>query len=204
MATSIYGPLKDHYLQRMKQTIDNALEEYPRTFALRVDLRLPDGINCNEDATIITRFITSVKAQVRADLYRKKKAGKRTYPCRVRYIWVREFGQKGKKHYHVLFLLNKDAYAYPGDYKNLAAEELKLYGGISWMIADGWMRALKRSDKKYHRMVYLPKRGYYHLNRKNGETDPEYQDLLSRVSYMAKEFSKDNSDGQRNFGCSQY
>lgn len=201
--TANYGPLISHYVQRFKQTIDNALKEYPRVFALRVDLRLPDNEDQsdNEDSTLITRFITSMKAQIRADLYRKKQAGKRTYPCRVRYIWVREFNMEEKKHYHVLLLLNKDAYAYPGNYRQLGSDVNM--GGFISMVNKAWLRTLKRSDKKYHTLTYVPKNAFYHLNRKNGETHHEYLDLIGRVNYMAKERSKSNADGQRCFGCSQ-
>ncbi|MCU6209280.1 inovirus Gp2 family protein, partial [Enterobacter cloacae] len=32
----------------------------------------------------------------------------------------------------------------------------------------------------------------------------QYTEITNRVNYLAKEHSKDNTDGQRNFGCSQF
>ncbi|EOK4231882.1 TPA: inovirus-type Gp2 protein [Escherichia coli] len=32
----------------------------------------------------------------------------------------------------------------------------------------------------------------------------DYATIMNRLSYLAKEYSKDYSDGKRNFGCSQY
>ncbi|HHI2451577.1 TPA: inovirus-type Gp2 protein [Escherichia coli] len=32
----------------------------------------------------------------------------------------------------------------------------------------------------------------------------DYATIMNRLSYLAKEYSKDYSYGKRNFGCSQY
>ncbi|PHI31262.1 YagK/YfjJ domain-containing protein [Budvicia aquatica] len=46
----------------------------------------------------------------------------------------REFTRKGKKHYHVLLLLNKNAYDHPGDDK-------KTEGNLASMISASWCSA---------------------------------------------------------------
>ncbi|MBD8198655.1 inovirus Gp2 family protein [Pantoea agglomerans] len=143
----------------------------------------------------------SLKERIEADLKRKKKAGKRTYPCRLRYVWVREFGLEGKKHYHALLLLNKDAYFHPGDYN-------KESGTLASLIAGAWVSSLRLSYPADRGLVHFPTNGFYHLNSK-GEKElitsinTKMDTLKFRTAYMAKVKSKSNEDGERNFGCSQ-
>ncbi|WP_158708193.1 YagK/YfjJ domain-containing protein, partial [Escherichia coli] len=60
---------------------------------------------------VITRFIASLKAQIAAYLQRRRRDGKRVYPCKLRYAWVREFGElNGNKHYHMLLLVNREVF----------------------------------------------------------------------------------------------
>ncbi|WP_315971142.1 inovirus-type Gp2 protein [Serratia nematodiphila] len=46
--------------------------------------------------------------------------------------------------------------------------------------------------------------GNIHLNKARNSFEGDYADAMNWISYLAKEYSKDNTDGQRNFGCSQY
>ncbi len=47
---------------------------------------------------------------------RKQKENKRIHNSTLRYVWVRVFSQTDKCHFHVLLLINKDAYYHLGDY----------------------------------------------------------------------------------------
>lgn len=196
---SSYGPLNQQSVKRISETLGKALQEYPRTLVVRVDLRLPDAQVY--DSTLITRFLVSVKTQVKADLDRKKRANIRIHPCHVRYIWAREFGQHSKKHYHVVLLLNKDAYAYTGSYQSE-------HHNLAYMIQEAWGRALNTGRtpdyRSYYSLVEFPTNPYYHLNTRKDGFNCDYQIVMNRVLYLAKIFSKDCSDGQRNFGYSQY
>ncbi|PHI30137.1 inovirus Gp2 family protein [Budvicia aquatica] len=191
-----YGPLNPDYLNRMTKTIQAALKEHPRTFALRVDLRLPDDILARTDPALISRFMDSLKAKLKADLAKKESEGKRVHPSTLRYVWVREFNeQEDKKHYHVLLLLNKDAYAFLGDYRQQT-------GNLAALITQAWLSALGINDERYQSLTYFPKNPCYYLNIKMLDTDGVYAKLMTRVSYLAKERSKISADGERNFGCS--
>ena len=58
------GPFIKQYLNRLQQTMQCALAQYPRVFAFRVDLRLPMGIQPPDYAytnEVIERFIGSFK-----------------------------------------------------------------------------------------------------------------------------------------------
>lgn len=205
--TGSYGSLNQNYVKRIHETINKSLQEYPRTLLLRVDLRLPEmhSMNYNTDSTLITRFIVSLKSQIEADLLKKQNAGKRVHPCRLRHIWTREFNHEGRKHYHVVLLFNKDTYAYPGNYTPTDGEYSQ---SLALMIMKAWVRALNLSSamnyQQYYALVEFPVNCYYHLNVNSDNYNTQSNAVVVRVNYLAKEYSKDSSDGQRNFGCSQY
>lgn len=205
--TNSYGTLNQNYVKRIQDTLTKALAEYPRVMVLRVDLRLPEiesGLY-HSDSGLVTRFIVSLKAQIEADLLKKQHAGKRIHPCRVRHIWAREFNEYGKKHYHVALLFNREAYAFPGTYTTIDGEYTH---NLAMMIMEAWVRALGLNTavnhQQYYPLVEFPANGYYHLSKNHNSFTTQLSTVTGRVNYMAKEYSKDNSDGQRNFGCSQY
>lgn len=199
-----------YYVKRINETIDKALNQYPRVLAVRFDLRFPDEENRLDCPTryydapdVISRAFDSVKSQIKEDIKRKVKAGKRTLTCDVRYIWARELNQEGTKHhYHIILLLNKDAYSWPGKRQtDMSFNYLSIYQ----IVVNAWIRAIKRDDheKDHHGLIHLPVKGFYTLNRNKPNFKNDYEELTERAIYLAKEYSKDYSDGRRNFYCSQ-
>ncbi|MBW5980028.1 hypothetical protein CF033_24180 [Klebsiella michiganensis] len=205
--SSSYGPLNNHSVKRIKETLGKALQEYPRTLVLRVDLRLPDSDFSfySDDSTLMTRFIVSLKAQISADLRRKEKAGHRVHHCRVRFVWAREFCEGYKKHYHLVLLFNKDTYAYPGTYFK---KEGEYKHNLSLMIMEAWGRTLNKvlpdNSELFYPLVEFPDNGYYHLNVNSESFDSDLRGVIARASYLAKIYSKDYTDGKRCFSCSQF
>lgn len=199
-----------YYVKRINETIDKALNQYPRVMAVRFDLRFPDEEDRQDCPTryydapdVISNFIASVKSQIEEDIKRKRKAGKTTLSCKVRFVWVRELNQdESKHHYHVLLLLNKDAYPWPG--KRQTEPRFNFYG-IFKIVINAWIRAIKRDnhEKSHHGLIHIPVSGYYSLNRNKPHFETDCEALTERAMYLAKEFSKDHSDGRRNLGCSQ-
>ncbi|MFS7309335.1 inovirus Gp2 family protein [Rahnella inusitata] len=194
----------------MSETVDKALADYPRVMAVRFDLRFPDEEDRMDCPTryydapdVISNFIASVKSQIKEDVKRKRKAGKTTLTCKVRFVWVRELNHdETKHHYHVLLLLNKDAYPWPG---KIQTEPMFNFYSIYQIVINAWIRAIKRDDheKNHHGLIHLPIRGFYSLNRNKPHFETDCQALTQRAMYLAKEFSKDHSDSRRNLGCSQ-
>ncbi|MDT9877383.1 inovirus Gp2 family protein [Enterobacter cloacae] len=202
-----YGPSNPRYLRRIRETLDKALNQHPRTLLLRFDLRLPtkDNLVYRDDPGLIKRFMGSLQAQIVADLRSKSRAGKRVHPTNVRYIWCREFDrQQLQPHYHVALMLNKDAYAYPGCYKPTNGEYIHC---LAVMIMEAWGRVLNLHAggdyRPFYPLVEFPENGYYHLETHHPDFNRQYGEAIARVDYLAKEYSKNNDDGLRNFGCSQ-
>ncbi|VXC73267.1 Prophage protein [Enterobacterales bacterium 8AC] len=199
------GPINQQNNRRIKETLDKALKEHPRTLVLRIDLYLPDT-TYNEDSTQITRFIASLNAQIDADIQKRSNTGVRVHPCTLRFVWAREFHQDGRKHYHVALFVNKDTYAYPGTFHPDDKGEYR--HNLSLMIMEAWVRTLKlhkeKEHQKHYTLINFTDNCYSHLNKSLISFITGYPQVLDRLSYLVKEYSKDYSDGQRNFGCSQY
>lgn len=139
---SPFGLSNQHHMDRIRETLDKSLQEYPRTFVLNLILRLPDENyeHYKADPKLITRFIESLKSQIEHTQKRKAAEGKRIRSCNVRYAWSREFGEeKGKKHYHVALMLNNDVYCNAGTYYPI--QGLYIHN-LALMIMEAWVRTL--------------------------------------------------------------
>lgn len=187
--SNTYNP---YWQQRITETFHSALNAYTRVLALRVDLRLPDTPAAS-DAAVISRFTDSLKARINAYQHRKSRAGKRIWPTTLRFIWAREFGlNNGKKHYHVILLLNRDTWCGPGDYNNPAS--------LAGMIKQAWCSALKVDAQAHAVLARFPDNPVCWLTRGD---EGALQQALKRAFYLAKEYTKMTGEGERNFGCSR-
>ncbi len=140
-----YNPF---WQQRIRETVRHALNVHPRLTALRVDLRFPD-VPAATDAAVISRFINALKARIDAYQKRKHREGKRVHPTTLHYVWAREFGEcKGKKHYHLMLLVNRDTWCRAGDYR--APESL------AGMIKQAWCSALGVDVGCHATLVHFP------------------------------------------------
>ncbi len=206
-----HGSLNQNYVDRIIDTINFSLSEYPRTMAIRVDLRLPyipepsnhmdadmpvNFLSINRK--VVSRFFASLQAQIKHDLDCKKKEGKRVHECSVRYAWVMECSMEHKWHYHVLLLLNKDTYAHIGNYNNVNVQS-----NLISKIRKAWASALNGSYESCVNLVHIPENPIYYLNVNDCSYNCTYTDLIYRCSYMAKDKTKPYGNGYRCFGCSQ-
>jgi hypothetical protein len=193
------GVLNPDHLKRLEELLEYATKEYARVLAFMVGLNLPmTGSHCGDDPAVITRFVLSVNAQCKAYMKRRKKAGKRIYPCKLFYAWAREFGDwNGNKHYHVMMLVNREVFRKTMlDFRN----EGERRGLLARIIYRAWFRALRYQGTK--RVPVRMPTTVYELNR-NSFDRQYYKTALGHFSYLAKEYTKLSGDGYRNFGCSQ-
>ncbi|WP_139496848.1 inovirus Gp2 family protein [Escherichia coli] len=184
-----YNPF---WQQRIRETVRHALNVHPRLTALRVDLRFPD-VPAATDAAVISRFINALKARIDAYQKRKHREGKRVHPTTLHYVWAREFGEcKGKKHYHLMLLVNRDTWCRAGDYRDP--------GSLAGMIEQAWCSALGVDAGCHATLVHFPAWPAVWLARND---DTGFQQVLERADYLAKEHTKAHCTGERNFGCSR-
>jgi hypothetical protein len=193
------GPFIRDYLTVLKHTIELAMAQYPRVLAFRVDLRLPQGIELPDYAytnLVISRFFESFTKKIQ---YHQERVGERGYArgCKVRYVWSREIGQGGKQHYHLLILLNRDAYYTVG---RLGSERVNMISRIE----ESWAGALGVAVGQAEGLVHIPKHAEYRVDRhvRRGDLD-ELSELFHRASYLCKVATKSFGNRQRGFGASK-
>lgn len=188
--------LNADYQQAFYDVIRNAVEEFPRTLALRVDLRFPQEYRYELSNKNITRFIESLKSKLKADCQRKNRRWRRNRVNRLRYVWVREIGERNnRKHYHLLLLLNKDFYHGTGRYD---ADD-----SLAALIQQAWCSALGLEPEQYPALVNMTRNGCYYLNRKSPNYMRHVIELLKRMEYLAKDHTKCYDDGYRSIGMSR-
>jgi len=189
------GPLIVEYLDATREVMEEALSDYARVFAFRVDLRVPASYECELDTNVITRFISSLKAKITADYYKKKRKNGRCHPCALRYVRVKEQRSGQTAHYHVALFLNNDRFCAVGNYgadsENLASR-----------IKEAWASALGIDKEDVGGSVHFPKNSWYLLDRVSGAQGSEFGKAFYRLSYLAKEDTKGFGDGSKWFGRS--
>lgn len=191
------GSLISEYLDRAYNTIQKALDHYPRVFAIRFDLRYPTDITLpGEQLTnqAIERFVASLKAKIKHNRTTALKLNERIHDTVVRYIWVREYSNNGKPHYHFLLLLNRDAFHTLGNFNSGNENMFR-------RIVSAWASALHLTYEQAKGLIHVPDNPVYHVTRNN--EDSSFSDLFYRVSYFCKVATKRYSDGEHSFGCSQ-
>ncbi|MDE8754074.1 inovirus Gp2 family protein [Pectobacterium polaris] len=200
-----HGPLNNHYIEKMKTVIGNAVQDHHRTMAVVMLLRLPDHVNdigdipamFNYSQGIMSRFIESLNAKIASLMSKKKKQNIRTHPCHLRYSWVREYCQNGKPHYHAVIYVNKDSFHSLGDY-------MQISDNLGSLIREAWLSALNLiGHNEYLSLVHFPETPLYYLNVNESQYTQVFNGLMYRLSYFAKDKSKSYCKEQRSFGCSQ-
>ncbi|MEP9320348.1 inovirus Gp2 family protein [Pseudomonas sp. LABIM340] len=190
------GPFIEQYLSRLHNTIERSLRQYARVFALRVDLRLPLGVELPDYAytnEIISRFLESFKAKIEHDRRRARTRYRYAHDSRVRYVWAREESRGERPHYHLLILLNGDAYFTVG--KKTSSEQ-----NIFHRLQEAWASALGLAVEEVSGLVEIPRAAGYLVSRVD---EGELANLFHRASYLCKAATKSYGDGQHGFGCSR-
>ena len=191
------GPFIHEHLAKLKLTIDRALGQYPRVFAFRCDLRFPAHRQFAEQFssnTVIGDFLESFKTQIEGNRNAAAQLNKHAHTCEVRYVWAREQGEgSGVHHYHLLMLLNQDAFHTIG---RLSSTNINIFHRLE----QAWAHALGLSMQEVRGLVEVPDNAGYHVQRNNPKTQAE---LFHRASYICKTATKPLGNGYHVFGSSR-
>jgi glycosyltransferase involved in cell wall biosynthesis len=190
------GPFVAEYLGTLKQTIDLALAQYPKVLAFRADLTFPQTVDLNHyfhNNQVLSRFLESFKAKVEHNRAQARRVDPYAYDSKVRYVWAREFGQQGNPHYHLLFLLNQDAFYTVG---RLVSSNPNMISRMQ----EAWASALAVPLEMASSRVHISDEATYRLQR--GDLS-EYSRLFRRASYLCKSSTKFFEDGSHGFGSSR-
>lgn len=194
------GPFIQEYLEALNRTIACALDQYPRIIAFRVDLRLPRLLGIPDDALsnrVISRFIESFKAKIEHNRDKAREQNKYAHDCRVRYVWARERSEGGRQHYHLLILLNRDAYYTVGRLQPQRPNMIT-------RMQEAWASALKCEVEQVRGLVHIPSNAEYRVDREVRPGNVDYlPDLFHRASYLCKAATKRYGEGAHGFGFSR-
>lgn len=204
MTSSKFGPLNSYYMNRITEISDKAIEAHARTSVFTFVLRLPeyrdtgDSIACNPNlrAGLMERFTGALRARIDAHQERRQREGYQVYPTGLRYVWVREVGESGKSHYHVSVFVNKDTFNTLGDYS-------RRDNNLGSYISEAWLSALGLLDMpEYRTLVSFTNTPHYLERLRQDRFQQQRRELLSHLSYFAKERTKAYSKEERSFGGS--
>ncbi|WP_263258977.1 inovirus Gp2 family protein [Pseudomonas oryzihabitans] len=190
------GPFIREYLSSLKRTIERALEQYPRILGFRIDLRLPCGIDLQAHVftnQVISKFIESFKAKIEHNRLMAREHNPYAHNCKVRYVWAREKGKSGRPHYHLLILVNRDAFHTLG---KLQSENINMISRVQ----EAWASALGLEVDQIAGLVEIPNNPKYKVNRGD---EMALSALFHRASYLCKAASKNYGQGYHGFGCSR-
>ena len=189
------GPLVSEYLGSLKTVIDLSLQHYGRIFAFRLDLRFPIGMHQShaDNNLVLERFIASFKAKIRHNRNKAQEANRYAHDTIVRYAWCRELGQHGIPHYHLVVLLNNDAFCTLGKFE---MDRDNLFNRVH----EAWASALGLTVADVIGLVEFPENPFYRLQR----TDPNsVAEFFYRASYLCKAETKHFGNGVHGFGASR-
>jgi len=190
------GPFIREHLERLHSTMQRTLDQYPRVFAFRVDLKLPlSGMLPSYAFTneLISRFLESFKAKIEHSRSMARRNNRYAHGCRVRYVWTRELATEGRPHYHLVILLNKDAYNALGYY---ASEGKNVFSRLE----EAWASALRLPRDAVAGLVHIPDNATYYITRDSWQSQA---DFFHRASYLCKAATKEYGDRQHSFGASR-
>lgn len=191
------GPFIFEYLEKLHLTITRALNQYPRLFAIRFDLRYLDSTVDSDGiygGATIERFVDSLKAKIKHDRKRAARNSARIHDTVVRYAWAKEYGGTGRPHYHFLLLLNLDAYHTLG---NFTSGQENLY----CRIQSAWASALGICWDESLGLVHIPDSSTYRVKRDNQHYI--LGELFKRASYLCKIETKRLANQEHSFGSSR-
>lgn len=190
------GPLIVEYLDPIFTVIHRALNDHPRTLVVRIDLLFPRFYKCDDDNSVITRFIEKLRYCINADCRQRRANGARVHDTRLRYIWCREETDESDGHYHMLLFVNRDTYFQLGNPDSFDK-------GLAGMINTAWASALKLDHWNAIGTVNFPENLLYHLQERSPDFAQVFQDVFNRASYLAKAKTKTYGNRYRSFGVSQ-
>ncbi|MYM88440.1 inovirus-type Gp2 protein [Rugamonas sp. FT82W] len=190
------GPFIVENLRTLHRTTTRATSQYREVFAFRFDLRLPMWLKykpLSYQNEVIRLFIESFKAKIKHNRRKALRENPKAHDSVVRFVWAREFGHRGRPHYHFAIFLNKDAFCALG----------RFAPGIDNMynrLHGAWASALDLPLDDVIGLVHLPENAGYVIHRDDQDS---FDKFFYRASYLCKSATKAYGDGGHGFGASR-
>ena len=185
----IHEGMVEEYLAKLHKTIENALDQHSKVFAIRIDLNFPIGTPPEVVCGAIKRFNEALKYQLEAINKIPNISGRLPHKASYRVVWARERVGSELPHYHLIILTNGNAIRSAGEYEMGSGS---FYDCIVW----AWNSALRVPNETSY--VNFSKGGEFMIRRGQG-----YDYLFKAGSYLCKVYSKEFSAHGDSFGSSR-
>lgn len=197
------GPLIENYLESALGTLQHCVNQQHLTFAVRFDLRFPDGMErstMHDNNEVLTRFFRHLR-------YELDRSGLK-YPHNLRYIWAREQDTSDKPHYHLMLLLNKNAVDCIG---NKTPDDFDCYTrqNLFHRASRSWLKAMEfdGDDPRFGQLVNVsrdPVTGHYWSGEMHRDDALAMDEVMYMASYLCKAYTKPFGQGVRVFDTSRH
>ncbi|HAV1357154.1 TPA: inovirus Gp2 family protein [Vibrio parahaemolyticus] len=185
------------YLEEIDRVLTEALNQYPRIFAVHINLNLPSDFG-GDYLTVFAHFFRILESETN-ELCKDKYTG-RTYQnpqTVIRYIWTEASVSTSDHHHHLILLFDRDLF------QNLGTGR------------EGWGRFLyKKVRKTWDRVVeayysqpcsglaYSPTNEGFELFSDTESFPLQLNEFFYRISRLAKPVPKSDDNRNKSFGCS--
>lgn len=187
--------LVESYLRKLKWVIDLSIQNYPRVFAvcLQLHCKCPteDLVNSNK---VMSRFKDAADARIESYQKRSTRSDLTLDLCRMRMVWGREQSKSHLPHFHVVLLFNRDLFYRLGSFNSNQQNLFRI-------IKEAWCSALEMEPEQSEGLVEVPKHAEYFLNRADGYM--RLPSFFQRASYLCKVDTKCFGQGLQSFGGSR-
>lgn len=195
------GPLIENYLKKLLFVMNQARQDCNRIFAIRIDLHYPDGTH----AGLIAAQNATLSAFLEY-LHQELDVAGTKYPHKLRNAWCCEQETSVNPHYHLLLLLNGNAYngymyidkTPRGDYE---------YDNLFHRIVRAWSRAINCPQENMEGLVQLPRKpitkefAKWHFRSDDHKV---FADVFHAASYLCKAYTKPIGQGVHCFDGSRH
>ncbi|MGI2831424.1 YagK/YfjJ domain-containing protein [Vibrio alginolyticus] len=192
------------YLIKSKELLDYVTGEHNRVLSFSLILRFPERFKQDRDVSYISRFIRIFQRKVDVTLEERRKIKVRVHHIKtgnkVFNIWCRERDSSNNDHYHMFILVSYENFRTLGHYST----SLEPKKSLAILVQEAWSDALGISYSDMKGFVqFPPKNNYFRVVQNRPDTKSNYDNLLSRIYYLAKRETKNFGEGIRSFGCSR-
>jgi hypothetical protein len=178
------GPMVVEYMEALIETLKLHFSQYPKVFALRVDLYFPADWDESQRLSLdyYTRFMESLKAKLAAFNHRKAQVGD-SRSNTVRFCRVYEQGIQRGLHIHALLLFNGHVFRGLGDYHST---QENLYHRIN----SAWASALAMHPVQVVSEGLVHFGETFYIERGQQDTPSQIKELFTRSAYICKADTK--------------
>lgn len=208
-------PLISRNLEQVHDVLMDAVEDFSRITAIRLDLRYPKSYEGDEVPKAMTSFFRSLNSQIKEELKRRKRRKTSVSRERLRFIWCKEICSSSYPHFHIVIILNKDNFRHLGNYSDFSLlKSVDKCKTLYQMAVSAWSRALNIDLKAAYWGVKVPDNPIYHVVERDlfddyddedceGQSfDSMFNPLFNRAIYLTKLRSRAVGRG-RTFGTSR-